>query len=276
MRWSGFCCLWYQVLLHSPSVLRHLSSAGLSPTHWLALGWGAMDLFFSPSLFSQWQPAEVLWGLDANELTLQRWGRCSGTQGVGESEDSVIRDAVGCRQSRPCCRDVTKWDVRLQSRPFSQSGPIIQHVTKYLVNSVCLNFQETKPKGSRARDQRTRAATVEWWDALLHVSQRGRAGPSFNVSYLHFTFFFAHSFVVLHHELDLWAEGSLNCVFTWRPSRVLSASRWIYYMMWSTCPHGVIMCWSPLTPCEPQWSEKNLTSFLGLRCSNYYIHMDIM
>lgn len=120
-------------------------------------------------------------------------------------------------ESWPCCRDVTKWDVCLQSRPFSQSGPIIQHVAKYLVNSVCLNFQETQPKGSRERQA---LATVESWDVSLHVSQRGCAGPSFSVSYLHFTFFYSR-FCCIALQTGSIKRGLIELCF--RVKAILSA-----------------------------------------------------
>lgn len=63
----------------TPSLLRPTSSAGLRLTHLLVLVRELWIFFSSP--FTQWQRGEMLWGLGANELTLQCWGRCSGTQG---------------------------------------------------------------------------------------------------------------------------------------------------------------------------------------------------
>lgn len=90
----AYCFSWMPPLRHlqlcrlpirrsspSPSALRHTSSAGLSPTHLLVLV-GELWIFFSLSPpFTQWQHGEVLWGLGANELTLQCWGRCSVARG---------------------------------------------------------------------------------------------------------------------------------------------------------------------------------------------------
>lgn len=53
------------------------------PNSFACVGWGAIDFFFFPP-FTQWQHGEVLWGLGANELTLQCWGRRSITQGESE------------------------------------------------------------------------------------------------------------------------------------------------------------------------------------------------
>lgn len=77
----------------SPSVLRHTSSAGLSPTHLLALV-GELWIFFPPP-FTQWQHGEVLWGLGANELTLQCWGRCSETRGGVGGQSRQGRTGTG-------------------------------------------------------------------------------------------------------------------------------------------------------------------------------------
>lgn len=165
-------------------------------------------------------------------------------------------------ESRPCCRDLTKWDVFLQSCPFSQSGSIIQHVTKYLVNSVCLNFQETRPKGSGERQALT---TVESWDIPLHVSQRGCAGPSFNVSYLHFPFFYS---VLLDCTTKWFFQQRVNwTVFSREGHLKCQVFRDELITLCGTRVCGVNMCWSPPRPCE--WSEKNLTSFLGLRCNHF-------
>lgn len=63
-----------------------------------------MDFFFPSPPFTQWQHGEVLWGLGANELTLQCWGRCSVTQ--EESENGAGRDALAHGESEgplwPC------------------------------------------------------------------------------------------------------------------------------------------------------------------------------
>lgn len=71
------CCLWYDALLHLPQC------SDTPPLQvWAQLicwRWLGSYGFFPP--FTQWQHGEVLWGLGANELTLQCWGRCSVTQG---------------------------------------------------------------------------------------------------------------------------------------------------------------------------------------------------
>lgn len=77
-------------------------------------------------------------------------GRCNTRGGGVRGQCDQGRSGLEA-ESPPCCQDVTKWDACLQSRPFGQNGPVIQHVAKYLLNSSCLNFQETKPKGSRER-----------------------------------------------------------------------------------------------------------------------------
>lgn len=227
--------------------------------HWAGVLW----IFFFPSLFTQWQCAEVLWGLGANELTLQRWGRCSVTQGVGESEDNAIRDALGWRQSLD--RAVETWPNETCASKvvlFSQSGSIIQHVTEYLVNSVCLNFQETQPNGSGERQALT---TVESWDVPLHVAQRGCAGPSFSVSYLHFPFFYS---VLLDCTTKWFYQQRVNWTVFSREGH-LKCQVFLDELITScgTRVCGVNMCWSPPRPCE--WSEKNLTSFLGLRRDHF-------
>lgn len=101
LRGSGFCCPWYQVLLH----LTRSSNTSPLLAHSLTLAWGAMDFF--PLPFTQWQRAEVLWGLGANELTLQRWGRCSVTQGRGvRGQCDQGRSGLEA-ESRPRCQAET-------------------------------------------------------------------------------------------------------------------------------------------------------------------------
>lgn len=122
-------------------------------------------------------------------------------------------------ESRLCCQDVTKWDVRLQSRPFSQSGPIIRHVTKYLVNSICLNFQETQPKGSRERPMNKR------WQQLNHgmyhyTSHREAVLVPVSMSHICILHFLCTVLLYcttnwVYQQRDIWAvflrEGNLVC-----------------------------------------------------------------
>lgn len=75
-------------------------------------------------------------------------------------------------ESRPCCREVTKWDVPLWSHPFSQSRPIIQHVTKYLVNSICLNFQDTQQRGNRERPVNKRLQQLNHGMYITRLTER--------------------------------------------------------------------------------------------------------
>lgn len=99
---------WVRVLLPvipgSPSphsVLKHLSSPG----SFADIGLGSYGFF--PLPFTQWQRAEVLWGLGANELTLQRWGRCSVTQGRGvRGQCDQGRSGLEA-ESRPRCQAET-------------------------------------------------------------------------------------------------------------------------------------------------------------------------
>lgn len=91
----------------SVSLLRPTYSAGLRPTHLLP-SVGELWIFFPPSPFTQWQRGEVLWGLGANELTLQCWGdarwnargkkvrggRCWGTRHV---RGAIMTDTLGLR-----------------------------------------------------------------------------------------------------------------------------------------------------------------------------------
>lgn len=91
MPWFGhlqLCCMWYDALLYLP----HCSDPPPLQVWAQLICWRWMGSYgFFPS-FTQWQHGEVLWGLGANELTLQCWGRCSVTQ--GESEDGAGGDAL--------------------------------------------------------------------------------------------------------------------------------------------------------------------------------------
>lgn len=148
----------------SPSLLRPTSSAGLSPTHLLALV-GELWIFFPP--FTQWQHGEVLWGLGANELTLQCWGRCSVTQ--GESEDGAGGDAPAQAESEGplCARGLEGLNRTSQMEPraskvghsaklnssfkmTSQNG-ILDSISSPSVHSVSADFNKLLPPYRKKR-----------------------------------------------------------------------------------------------------------------------------
>lgn len=159
-------------------------------------------------------------------------------------------------------------DECLQSRPFSQSRPIIQHVTKYLVKSVLLEFPGNPAKGRQSETREQEPATVESWGAPLCVSQWGCWSL---FQYLTFAFYiFYTQFCPVTPQ-----TGSIS---TWRCVKLFShegqhvspcVSNWTPFIMRRTCVCSDIVSCSPQRPCEPQWREKNSTFSLGLRCDHY-------